>query len=268
MSLGVAHFAVGATVTTLALWLLWPRMAHSRSLVVLGGLWGMIPDIGKISMFETPEVLSFHSSPAANAFFGHRYLDVVDPGDSPEVAGFALAIFFLVSILAEIDAARLRRKRLDDPRGTVGTLRSRSSRGPPAAAGGRYTALVQRLVAVTAIATGVVVALLPLFGGASFVGILVGAGGALVLLGVDILLEDVRIAGAITQLIPAQIRAMVAIGISLGVVSVAAVLLSRVPLMTGLSIPYGALGLVLLVLLLRLWMPSETDRTGLTGPAP
>lgn len=257
MSLGIGHFAVGATVTTLALWLLWPRMANHRSLVIFGGLWAMIPDAGKLSMFQTEEVLAFHDSAAANVFWGHRYLDILDSGDSPEVAGFCLALLALVSLLAEIDASRLRTRHAPAP-GSVGL--SRVSRGPPTA-GGRYTAVLQRLVAVAAIASGVVVGLLPLVAGASFMGILVGTGAVLVLLGFDILLEDVRVAGAITRFVPAPVRNVVAVGISLAVVSVALILLSRVPLMTGLSIPYGALGFVLLVLLLRLWTSSlSTDR--------
>jgi hypothetical protein len=57
--------------------------------------------------------------------------------------------------------------------------------------------------------------------------------------------------------VPTPIRVAARVAVSVPAGSVAAVLLSRVPPMTDLSVPYGALGLVLLVLLLRLWLPTR-----------
>ena len=112
MSLGVTHFVVGATLTTLLVTLFVPNVTYPRVWVLVGGGWGMIPDIGKV--YPHPAVSALHRSQFADAFWFHRTLDVVDANDSALVGAVAIAALILATALAErrsyraLDAVRSR----------------------------------------------------------------------------------------------------------------------------------------------------------------
>jgi hypothetical protein len=252
MSLGIGHFMIGATLTAVALWMVRPGLPYTRSATLFGGAWAMIPDAGKIERFATPEMLAFHDSPAANVFWGHRYLDVVDAGDSAGFAAAATAAFLLVSVLTEVAAARRDRRPVDVT----------TAAGSPT----RAVVWLRRAVAAAAMATGGVLGLLPFVADGRFTGILVGTGAVLGLLGIEILDEDRALVSLARRVVPTPVRVAARVAVSVPAGSIAAVLLSRVPPMTDLSVPYGALGLVLLVLLLRLWLPTRAVSDGDTGP--
>jgi hypothetical protein len=118
VSLGVTHFAVGATFTTLLVTLFVPNVAYPRVWTLLGGGWGMVPDIGKV--YSHPAVSAFHSSQWADVFWFHRTLDVADASDSALVGAVAIAVFIVATAVAErqsyhaLDAIRDRVESSDD----------------------------------------------------------------------------------------------------------------------------------------------------------
>lgn len=99
MSLGVTHFAVGATLTTLLVTLLVPNVTYPRVWTLLGGGWGMIPDIGQV--YAHPAASTFHRSQFADLFWFHRTLDVVDVSDSALVGAVAIAALIFATAVAE-----------------------------------------------------------------------------------------------------------------------------------------------------------------------
>jgi hypothetical protein len=99
VSLGVTHFAVGATFTTLLVTLFVPNVTYPRVWTLLGGGWGMIPDIGQV--YPHPVAWAFHGSQWADVFWFHRTLDVVDVSDSASVGAVAIAAFILTTAVAE-----------------------------------------------------------------------------------------------------------------------------------------------------------------------
>lgn len=101
MSLALAHFAFGATVTTLVVTFLVPTVWYPRTLVLLGGAWAMLPDLHQVSPVAVAPLRAFHRTPWADLFWLHRTLDRLDPTDSATVAALLLAGFLLVTALAE-----------------------------------------------------------------------------------------------------------------------------------------------------------------------
>lgn len=253
----MGHFAVGATCTTVLLWLLWPSVEHRVTIVVFGGLWAMIPDVGKLDSFETEAVLAFHDSAAANLFWGHQYLDVLDTGDSPEFSALALGLFFVVSAVLEATSVWSRRRRIASTTGDGRPVRNPDrSTGEgthwPAVAGVAPTVVVRLAVAVLVVGVGAALVVAPFVSDVASVGILVGTGAVLALLGADVLLGDVRFATLLTRVVPAPVRLTAVVALALAAASLALVLLLRVRPLTERSIPYGALAFLLVVLLVRL----------------
>ncbi|WP_178916901.1 hypothetical protein [Natronomonas gomsonensis] len=99
MSLGVTHFAVGATFTTLLVTLVVPNVTYPRVWILVGGGWGMIPDIGQV--YSHSVAWAFHGSQWADIFWFHRTLDVVDVSDSASVGAVAIAALIFATALAE-----------------------------------------------------------------------------------------------------------------------------------------------------------------------
>lgn len=246
MALAIAHFAVGATLTTLVLWFAWPGMPYSRSAALLGGAWAMIPDAGKLGPFATTEMYAFHDSPVANVFWGHGYLDS-GVADSTEVAAVAVAAFLFVSVVVDTSEAWQRRRDVDSG--------STAAPTPGVRLLARSVTVLRRAAALTAVAAGGVLGVQSFLAGGRFAGILVGVGAALGVFGLATLNEDRALAAFAARVAPMWVRTATWVAVSVGAGAVAVVLLSRVVPLTGVSIPYGALGFVLLLLLARLWLP-------------
>lgn len=101
MSLAITHFAVGGTCTALIALYLLPPTRYARTLVLLGGGWGMLPDIHWVAPLYASELKALHSSVFTNVFWFHQTLDVVDPMDSYTVAALALGAFILTVSLGD-----------------------------------------------------------------------------------------------------------------------------------------------------------------------
>ncbi|WP_434522767.1 hypothetical protein [Halorubrum sp. AS12] len=101
MSLAITHFAVGGICTALVALYLLPPTRYARTLVLLGGGWGMLPDVHWVAPLYAAELKALHSSVFTNIFWFHQTLDVVDPTDSYTVAALALGAFILIVSLGD-----------------------------------------------------------------------------------------------------------------------------------------------------------------------
>jgi len=101
MSTAIAHFGFGAAVTALVVLYLLPPVRYERPIILLGGVWGMIPDAHWVSPVLQDELYSVHNSVVVDAFWLHRTLDVLDPGDSHLIGAIMLGSFIGVSIVAD-----------------------------------------------------------------------------------------------------------------------------------------------------------------------
>lgn len=110
MSLGVTHFAVGATLTVLVETYLVPNVPYPRTIAILGGLWAMVPDANKVSPVFRSELSALHSSPLADVFWFHRSLDLADPGDTVAVAVVSLVVLFVATVVSERRSYRALRR--------------------------------------------------------------------------------------------------------------------------------------------------------------
>lgn len=140
MSMALGHFALGTSGTMIVFHML-PlhirlrmRMAQTF-IVILGGLWAVLPDIAKFTkylqylndkywtgfgLFQPTrfhdltgyinKLKAFHDSPWANACFFHRYLDIVDKNDSLVVSGVLIFTMLLVATLLLLRDLRERRR--------------------------------------------------------------------------------------------------------------------------------------------------------------
>ncbi|MFC7141319.1 hypothetical protein ACFQMA_15955 [Halosimplex aquaticum] len=110
MSLAIAHFAVGAACTGVALTLL-PRIPFQRTLVVLGGIWAVIPDAWRFLPASAGGYAhDFHATAWANLFWFHNVLDRADVGDS-----HATGVVLLGGLLCVTAAAEYRDYRTPEP---------------------------------------------------------------------------------------------------------------------------------------------------------
>ncbi|WP_276272507.1 hypothetical protein [Haloarcula litorea] len=102
MSIALAHFALGATLTTLAVTYLVPGVGYPRTLILAGGGWAMLPDAHQVAPVARETLYEVHrSSPLTDLFWFHRTLDAADPGDSTVVAAALLACLIVATLLAE-----------------------------------------------------------------------------------------------------------------------------------------------------------------------
>lgn len=101
MSLALTHFAVGATLTALAALYLLPATQYARTLVLLGGIWGMLPDVHWVTPVYATELKALHSSVFMNIFWFHESLDVLDPTDSYTVAAAVVGVFVGVTLVGD-----------------------------------------------------------------------------------------------------------------------------------------------------------------------
>jgi hypothetical protein len=100
MSLAIGHFALGATATALVVTYLLPKLPYPRTLVLLGGVWSLLPDAAKL-FSAAPRLVAFHESQWANAFWFHRALDRFDAADSPRTSAVLVAVLLLVTFVVE-----------------------------------------------------------------------------------------------------------------------------------------------------------------------
>jgi hypothetical protein len=241
MSMALTHFAVGAGATGLLVLLLAPHLQYARTFVLLGGVWGMIPDAYHVVPAYTGRLRALHDSPLMNLFWGHHYLDAVDPGDTAAFAAASVAFMFVVFLLVEVRAAR--------PLPAVVTVVRAGAlvpRGP--------LLDLRRLLAALALAAGaamVVVAVVRV----RYVGLLVAAGAILGLVGLELLAEDPRLRRLATRHVSAPVRTGTKVVVSLLSATVVGGLLTTLPEFTELTVSYAALALVVVVLVVRLWTP-------------
>lgn len=100
MSRVLAHFAIGAIMTTFLIHFLFRNLEYKLSGIVLGGLWGLIPDLYAIVPFYTGFFQQLAASRLADVFWFHRTIDQLEDGaGSPSVA-IALAVLLWVVVAA------------------------------------------------------------------------------------------------------------------------------------------------------------------------
>ena len=114
MSLGVAHFALGAACTLAVVALVAPRTRYRTTVAVAGGLWGMAPDAHWLlpGLRESTKP-AIHDSVLANVFWFHGLLDTHDGAHSPTVAAAFLGLLGVVAFLTEFRRARLASRTAD-----------------------------------------------------------------------------------------------------------------------------------------------------------
>lgn len=101
MSLAIGHFAFGGILTTFVILYLLPPTKYSRAWVLLGGLWAMLPDLHWVSPIYGTPLRQFHDTEAANVFWIHRSLDVIDPHDSKLIAAVLIGLFIGSAFVAD-----------------------------------------------------------------------------------------------------------------------------------------------------------------------
>ena len=101
MSRALAHFAIGAMGMTLLLALVPVRVWFKQTLILLGGIWALLPDIYQLAPTYTEWMEVIHDSAAGNLFWFHRMLDLLDPTDSYLVAALAIGVWIAVTIIVE-----------------------------------------------------------------------------------------------------------------------------------------------------------------------
>ncbi|WP_101297741.1 hypothetical protein [Halegenticoccus soli] len=101
MSKAIVHFAVGATVMTVVLAPFGRRVPFEKTLILLSGCWGLVPDAYKIAPARAAWTEAVHESATANAFWFHRALDVVDSNDSTAFAALAVGVWLAATVAVE-----------------------------------------------------------------------------------------------------------------------------------------------------------------------
>ena len=100
--MALAHFALGAALTTLLVTFLVPGVWYPRSVILAGGAWAMIPDLHWISPIATDRLREFHNAAVwTDLFWFHRSLDRADPTDSKATAALFLVLLFAATAIAE-----------------------------------------------------------------------------------------------------------------------------------------------------------------------
>lgn len=261
MSLAITHFVFGASATMLVVTFFLPRMRFPRTLMVLGGLWAMVPDVGKVvSAFGFVDAV--HDSTWANIFWAHHFLDVIDPADTTKAAVGALAFFFVVSFVAEGVGYHLR---FSEPAAGTST-RTRASSPSEAALGsdasvstGSFAATppfrlvhgVRRAGGLCSLVVGVGL-LSFVLRTSEYTGLLVGLSLLLGLTGLVVLLEGVKPRG-FARHVPGWLSTGAKTVLTLGCSLVVVALLVTLSDVSPLSVAYAGLSVLVLLQLVRLW---------------
>ena len=101
MSESLAHFAVGAAGTTLLSAVVAPRLRRKHTLVVLGGIWALIPDFHHVSPVYQDVLGRIGPSRWADLFWFHGVMDAADPNNSRLVTAAAIGILLGASVLGD-----------------------------------------------------------------------------------------------------------------------------------------------------------------------
>lgn len=120
MSIAIVHFAFGAGMTTLLVTFLFadapspvtvvtagdwlerlPTVPYPRTVILLGGVWAVLPDVQRITPINRSWFFDLHKSYWADIFWFHRTIDVLDPNDSEMIAAVLVLFFIGVTVLAE-----------------------------------------------------------------------------------------------------------------------------------------------------------------------
>lgn len=246
MSLAITHFAVGASATVLVVTFFLPRIRFPRSLMVFGGLWAMIPDLNKGVPGQFGFADAIHDSSWANVFWAHRFLDVTDPTDTTQAAVGALALFFVVSLVAEGVGYHLRFSESNAGTARPSATASTSSTPPFRLAHG-----VRRAGGFCSLVVGA-----GLFSyilrTSEYTGLLAGLGLLLGLTGVVVLLEGVEPDGVVRR-IPELVSTGAKTALTLGSSLLVVALLVTLSDVTPLSVAYAGLSVLILLQLVRLW---------------
>jgi len=94
VSLAIAHFSIGFSVTLAALTFLAVRR-YKYFFASFGGVWAMAPDICQIA----PISCQATHIPASAVFFGHTLLDGWDVHDAPMFAAAMVALLLLTVLV-------------------------------------------------------------------------------------------------------------------------------------------------------------------------
>lgn len=105
MSMPLAHFAVGAAGMTVLLAAVAPRFRFDRTLIVLSGVWAMVPDAYRVIPLVSDQLQVFRGRPLNDLFWFHGTLDVADPADTWSVVVLAVAVLLVASVAADLWAA-------------------------------------------------------------------------------------------------------------------------------------------------------------------
>lgn len=263
MSLAITHFVVGATATMLVVTFFLPRVRFPRTLMVFGGLWAMLPDLNKVVPSELGFVDAVHDSAWANVFWAHHFLDSIDPSDTTKAAVIALAVFFVVSLVAEGVGYHLRfsgsepasgggRTRTSSPPETGSEARTPSPSGAFAASppfrlayGVRQAGGLCSVVVGTGLLSFV-------FRTPEYTGLAVGTGLLLELSGLVVLLEGVD-PEEFARRVPSWVSTGTKTALTLGSSLVVVALLVTLSDVTPLSVAYAGISVLVLLQLVRLW---------------
>lgn len=103
MSMGIGHFAAGASVGLAVIHSLSPSVRRKVNnfgvLAIITGTWAMIPDIAKL----IPSLKGLHDTEWANLFFLHKLLDVVDKQDSVWVSAGFVGLMLIIALTLVTD---------------------------------------------------------------------------------------------------------------------------------------------------------------------
>lgn len=251
MSLAITHFVVGASATMVVVTFFLPRIRFPRTLMVLGGLWAMLPDLNKAVASQFGFVDAVHDSSWANVFWAHHFLDVLDPTDSTKAAVGALAFFFVVSLVAEGVGYHLRFSGTDG--GTARNGTSPPVEGTPVSANPPFRLAygVKRASGLCSLVIGAGLFSL-IFRTSEYTGLLAGLGVLLGLTGVVVLLEGVDPHG-VTRRVPAVVSTAAKTALTLGSSLLVVALLVTLADISPLSVAYAGLSILILLQLVRLW---------------
>lgn len=99
MGLAITHFALGAGTMQLLLGAAAPGYRYRQSLVVVSGLWALVPDLHYVSPILQGPLSQIKFSVLGNAFWFHHALDSLHPGrGTREMAAVMLAFLTVATV--------------------------------------------------------------------------------------------------------------------------------------------------------------------------
>jgi len=103
MSLAVTHFAFGAAMTVLLVWAVAPGHRYRTTLVVLGGLWALVPDLHYVLPPGLGGAIrNIKRTVFGDVFWFHATMDGLVQGEGTrEGAAVALGFLLLTVIFSE-----------------------------------------------------------------------------------------------------------------------------------------------------------------------